>query len=367
MPPRVVHFAAAVLFAAAGMAAPDRTFTVTPDGAYPALAKDPKGGFAVAWIGTTANQIFARRFGPRNEPLTARIAVGTYPYEALTVSVAALGGERYRVAWDRFPHRGTGDAAARVLRPRARAHGRLAELGPYWAPSTAALGDTGDWVAAVVGPFTTSSGTVSGVWAQIRAASGGLRKTIAVGAGTEPLVAADQAGNFWVLWTADDGIRVRRFSPGGEVSASLRLTPEAARFAAIAANADGRAVVAWAGLDGIAARLLRPAGGAVSKVVRVDDISSDRLTGLSVAIDARGKTLFVWGACCGEPERILGRRFERSGLAAGDTFVLRDQPALFPAAAAAGKDDFTVVWLEGDAVRGRSVGWPGTGAGAWQP
>ncbi len=353
-------FAAAVLFAAAGLAAANRTFTVTRESAYAvALAKDPKGGFAVVWMGPTANQVFARRFGAQDQPLTGRIAVGGYPYEAWALSVAALGGERYRVAWDRFPHYGTGNAAARLLRPRAQPRGRLVELGDCWTPSIAPLGTSGDWVAAVVAPLRTPSGTVAGVWAQIRAAGGALRKTIPIGVGTGPMVAADAAGDFWVLWRADDGLRMRHSSPAGEVSGSLRVIPETAAVAALAANADGRVVVAWAGQDGIAARLLRPQGSPVSKILRVADVSADGLTGLSVAIDADGKTLFVWGIRgSGESQRIVGRRFERSGIAAGDAFVLHDQPALFPAAAAAGKDDFTVVWVEGDAVRGRSLGWP---------
>jgi hypothetical protein len=72
-------------------------------------------------------------------------------------------------------------------------------------------------------------------------------------------------------------------------------------------------------------------------------------------MDAAGKTLLVWNACCDSD--ISGRRFERGGSPAGPVIALTSAPAYAAAVAAAKANDFILVWEDSAGMRGQSLAW----------
>jgi hypothetical protein len=343
----------ACLGASAAAAAPP-PFTIAEQGTWATLAKDEKGGYTAAWVSFALNEIFARRYGPGDRALTGALSVGAYDYSFPTVGIAASGNGTYRVAWDVIPKYYGGYLAERLLRPGDPPLGPLRNLGGYATPSLAPAGTGGSYAIAMLGAFASAGGPRSGVFVQLRGPDGRVRRQVNLGPGYAPHAAPAAEGGFWVVWTSPQGLRARRFSSAGE-PLEVYLVDAASFPAAVAGNRHGELVVAWSDATGIFARWWngRDRFGPRTSVAATPAAGIGRL---SAAMDAEGKTLLVWGACC-TAAHLEARRFERRGSPAGERFVLRESAALYPAVAAGAADDFVVAWDEAGGIRGQRLSW----------
>ncbi len=344
---------AASLGVSAAAAAP-KPFTIAEQGTWATLAKDGTGGFTAAWVSYVLNDVFARRYGPGDRALTEGLSLGAYAYAFPTVGIAATGSGTYRVAWDVVPKYYGGYLVERLLRPGDSPRGPLRNLGGFATPSLAPAGTDGSYAIAMLGAFAAAGGPQSGVIAQLRGADGRLRRQIKLGPGFAPRAASDAQGGFWVVWSSPQGVRARRFSSTAEPLDSYLV--DAAPFpAGIAGNRRGELVVAWSDGTGTHARWWN-GRDRFGPRIPVGAVPATGISRLSAAMDAEGKTLLVWGACC-TPVRIEARRFEAGGRPAGGVFVMRPDAALYPVAAAGAAGDFVVAWDEAGGIRGQRLPW----------
>jgi len=329
--------------ASAGSTLRGPVFTISADAGPPAVAKDPRGGFCVAWASGALGEVFARRYGADDRALTEAVSVGWYDYYTSSTSVAATGQDRYWVAWDSYGKYSGSSAQARSFGPTG-APGRSVPVG--FAPSIAPVGRSGEWAAAGV--------SARGLGLQIRDARGGRRAAAALGKAQTPRTVTSSGDTVWVVATMHGGIVAHHVGADGRLLRSLPVTTR--QVGAVAAgNATGDLVVAWTSDGFIFARWLSPARDALGRIVLVAPAPAGPSTELSAAMDAAGKTLLVWNACCDSD--ISGRRFERGGSPAGPVIALTSAPAYAAAVAAAKANDFILVWEDSAGMRGQSLAW----------
>jgi hypothetical protein len=183
----------------------------------------------------------------------------------------------------------------------------------------------------------------------------------AVSAGQQgaPSIAMAPDGSFVVAWQtiiqSNLEVRARRFDSsgtpaGGELAVNTR-TGSANSDPAIASDARGNFVVAWestiAGSYEIRARRFDARGSALSAEIAVnaDTASSQRAPALAVAAD--GAFIIAWHSNLDGSLEIRARRFDASGLPAGDEFPVNtthigDQVA--PSVALSPDDTSVIAW-----------------------
>ncbi|MBX3415675.1 MAG: putative Ig domain-containing protein [Pirellulales bacterium] len=290
----------------------------------PSVAMDSFGNFVVAWQSSTGDGngdgIFARRF-----------------------------------AYDAFPL--TGDFVV-----------NSATTGNQQAPAVA-MADDGRFVVAYQSSVGDGSGL--GVYTRLYQANGNavagavLVNQTTTGNQFAPAVAMDSTGRFVVSWTSagQDGsgetIVARRYGNTGAVLADefiVNQTTDGNQSApSIAANADGSFVVAWhsANVDGngsgIVARRYSASGAATSSEFVVNQVSAGNQTNASVVTVGASGFLVAWQSAGqdGDGEAIVARRYDSSGNALEDEFVVNTFAAgaqTLPAAIMQADGDFLIAW-----------------------
>jgi hypothetical protein len=189
-------------------------------------------------------------------------------------------------------------------------------------------------------------------------------------------VAADANGNFVVAWQSaggQDGDTVGVFgqrydSEGMAQGAEFRVnsyTTSAQGSPAVASDASGSFVVAWSSSQdgssqGIFGQRYDSGGVAQGAEFRVNSYTTGYQSGPSVASDASGNFVVVWGGQNqdGSDWGIFGQRYDSAGVAQGaefrvNSFTLNQQ--LRPSVASDASGNFVVVW--------RSFGQDGSGHG----
>ena len=261
---------------------------------YPSAVTDAAGNFTVVWTADESSQfdVWARRFDVTGNPLGPGLRVNTYT----------------------TGYQGSG--------PGAR------------AASDAAGNVTVVWSSA-------QDGSGSGVYAQRFAPSGDPRgsefrvNSYTTASQQQPSVAADRAGNVFVVWSSDGqdgdgrGVFGRRYdatgAPRGTEFQVNTATAGNQYRPAVASDDRGNVVVVWSKVSPTApteirAQLYDSAGVARGGEFRVNGAAS-AVTSI-VRSDADGNFAVVWAArdAITGPFRLVGRRFDHLGTALGDEF-----------------------------------------------
>jgi hypothetical protein len=193
------------------------------------------------------------------------------------------------------------------------------------------------------------------------------------GSQTRPAVAADDLGNFVVVWDSDGqdgsgpGVFGRRFDSsgvplGGEFAVATYTTGTQTR-PSVAVDGAGGFVVAWYG-DGpggfaVFGRRFDASGAPLGPEFPVSTFTTGGQLSPDVAADAAGNFVVAWMNYT--PRGIRARRFDAAGAPLGADFEVRTHltgSASFPDVDVGRDGGFTVVWT-------KSSGEPSGGPGAF--
>ncbi len=186
-------------------------------------------------------------------------------------------------------------------------------------------------------------------------------------------VAMDPDGDAVVVWVSDSqdgsltGVRGQRFASDGTaagVEFPVNLyTQDQQINASVAMDADGDFVVTWSSLEqdgsywGVYARRFNAAGTPRGGEFRVNETTRDYQRLSSVAMDAHGNFMIVWGQrpLPDQPgiSRVMGRKYDAEGAPLGPEFQINAETTDFltqPHVAINARGDATVVWLRRQAA-----------------
>jgi hypothetical protein len=171
---------------------------------------------------------------------------------------------------------------------------------------------------------------------------------------TDPRVAVDAAGNFLVVWRADQGASgpgayAQRYSPAGvPMGSEIRLIEHASP--SIAMEADGDFVLAWNSQQpiGAIARVQRfdSAGAPKGPAVQVNTITSSQHYSAEVAVSDGGEFVVAWQADFVSGSVVYARAYDANGQPTGTEFRVAD--GVRPRIAMEPDGDFVVTWSRGD-------------------
>jgi hypothetical protein len=188
-------------------------------------------------------------------------------------------------------------------------------------------------------------------------------------------VAADDAGDFVVTWTAGGqdgsgtGVYARRYNAagvaqGGEFRVNA-TTADDQQYGRVAADADGDFVVAWASAAqdgsgrGIYAQRFSAAGAKVGGEFQVNQVTAGEQFAPSVAADDGGGFVVTWtGAQDGDLFGVFARAYDAGGAARGGEFRVNTTVAgnqVYSSATAAPAGALAIVW-ESDGQDGSAFG-----------
>ena len=183
-----------------------------------------------------------------------------------------------------------------------------------------------------------------------------------------PSVAADDAGNFVVVWQSDgpDGdlfeVRGQRFAPNGSPLgpefAVNSYTPGYQYAPDVAMHDDGSFVVTWVSdyldgsLTGIVARRFDNTGSAIAPEFVVNTFTtgwqSSYRSGPRIGMGGDGSFVVVWGGeGSGDEYDIFGRRFDAAGAPLGAQFDINSTSLgyqAYPALSVRPDNQFVVAW-----------------------
>ncbi len=208
------------------------------------------------------------------------------------------------------------------------------------------------------------------MWAQTPAMSPELPVNVyTTGAQREVGVAADQAGNFALVWSsfgqdgAGTGIFGRQYDPSGNplgVEFQINSYTTANQFRpAITMNGAGNFVVVWTsgGQDGQVAGVFGQRfdadGDPAGAEFQANTYTSNYQQQPDVAMNASGDFVVVWNSFAGQDGSsagIFGQRYTSAGSAQGSEFQVNTHTTSyqnFPAVAMDSTGDFVVVWQSG--------------------
>jgi hypothetical protein len=308
------------------------TYT-TANQVFPAIASTGGGSFVVVWVGTQEDSgggIFGQRFDGSGTKVGSEFHVNTHTsMTQLYPSVAGLGDGSFVVVWESDDSDGTRNIKGQ----------RFDEAGPVGTE------------------FRANTHTPGG--------QGGAS------------VAADDAGNFVVVWgsAAQDGsgsgVFGQRFnSSGTKLGAEFPVntyTTDSQSSPHIAALASEGFIVVWESLkqdgDGseVFGQRLDGSGSKAGPEFHVNSFTSGRQFYPSVAAGEAGSFVVVWtsyGEQDGSLTGIFGQRFDVSGTKVGAEFRINSYTTSYqmdPDVASGRDGGFVVVWT--------SVGQDGSNGG----
>ena len=266
---------------------------------FPAVAADGSGNFIVAWTSDSQDGssygVFGQRFNSAGAPIGSEFQVNTFTtgYQRLpAVAADALGN--FVVAWD----------------------------------STSQDGSN----RGVFGQRFDSVGTAMGSEFQVNSYTTGSQYDLAT--------AADDSGNFVVVWTSNgqDGASLGVFgqrydlagSPLGSEFQVNSHTPANQRFPTVSAVASGDFVVAWmshaqdGSSYGVFGQRFNSAGGPVGSEFQVNSYTINAQSTPAASADASGNFVLTWMSTGqdGASDGVFGRRLTFSFFS--DGFELGD-------------------------------------------
>lgn len=373
------------------------TFTTGPQ-RDAVVASSPDGGFVIAWqsgsFGTydtgyytqdgSCMSVHARRYDATGEPRTGELQVNTHTLGCqLDPAVAADGDGDFVVVWQdgaNIDSPDDGIFGQRFDRMGDKQGGEFrveTEVAGYRRTAAVARTPTGDFVVVwrnidpygqgspgrdrdgLFGQRFQADGTPVGAEFQVNA--------VADDAQYDPAVGVDASGNFVVVWAnylyaEDAGWRIagRRFDANGvplsgdfepvaDQPGTERVEPD------VAVAQDGAFVVVWreyqadGGDTAVAARRFEASGVPAGDAFVVDASPGDSP---SVSVDGAGDFVVAWSAYVpGAGSDIVARRFVADGTPRGDSFVVNELTTgtqWSPDVASDAAGNFVVVWSSGD-------------------
>ena len=335
----------------------------------PDVSVDATGAFVVVWTSQQegAKGVFGQRFDSSGVPLGPEFLVSAYTTQSFLQRnlprVASDPSGNFVVVWESVGFDGSGLG---VVGQRYSSSG--APLGSKFVVNTDTTGyQYGGDVAS------DGSGNFVVVWQSPEAGNlhimGQRFAASGVPAGTEfrvgmnfagqsqQAVAADEAGDFIVVWTNQSTIFGRRYASSGVPLDVVFKVSENTIFQkstpAVASDASGNFIVVWENFtsDGpfeIYGRRFSDSGAPLGS----EFVVGPGFFGPAVASDAAGNSVVVWlGA------GIVGQRYASSGAPLGTQFRVNTTPGskYLPVVAADPAGDFVVVW-DSDLQDGSDLG-----------
>jgi hypothetical protein len=373
----------------------------------PAVAADGGGNFVAVWTtipgdGTDPDlSVHGQRYDNAGVAQGAEFQVNTYTTSGtIFPTVACDSAGDFVVVWR---GRGTGSDSldygiqGQRFDSTGTMQGTQFQVNTYATgvqnfPGVAA-GGAGNFVVVWESPGGSGSDTDSTSIQAQRYDSAGVAQggefqvnTYTTGSQRLPVVAADAAGNFVVVWN-DSEIRAQRYdsagvAQGGEFQVNTYTTGGQDR-PAVARNAGGSFVVVWestgsAGSDtdgsSIHGQRYDSAGVAQGGEFQVNSYTTGNQTttsshlfaspSRSVAIDNAGNFVAVWassgsGGSDTDEDSVQGQRYDSAGVAQGGEFQVNSATTgrqELPAVAAISTTSFVVLWNSGTDVRGQLFG-----------
>jgi hypothetical protein len=348
------------------------TYT-TGDQRRPSVAAAPSGDFLVVWDGANVGKpdagIFGQRYNGSGTPLGQDFRVNTYltGYQVFP-SVAADGAGNFVVVWngpDGFEYGVFGQRFANSGAPLgSEFQVNIFTANLSLAPAVAA-DSSGNfivvWSSGILGPPPADLNVYGQRYSSsgIPLGSNFMINTLTTDQQSQPVVAADGAGNFVVVWASLSPYQVnvfgRRFaSSGGPLGNEFRVnTHTGGAFPSVAAAPSGDFVVVWQGTDGIdpaavVGQRYASSGVPLGTEFRVNTYTTNNQTNPRVATDAAGNFVVAWvNYLGGYYTAILGQRYASSGIPLGSEFRVNQIPANYqfrPAVAADTTGNFVVAW-----------------------
>ena len=356
------------------------TYT-TIGGGSPSVTVDSSGNFVVVWTGLDyvgSGGIFAQRYASGGAPLGPEFRVNTYTTgQQYLPAVASDASGNFVVIWSDFGHDGSYGG---VFAQRYASSG--VPLGPEFRVNTetsftqrvgsVAAGGAGEFV--VVWESRKFDGSEYDVLGQRYALSGAplgpeFRVNTATGfSQSDPVVAADSAGNFVVVWSsmyqaspAGPSVYGQRYASsgvplGGEFRVNTYVSGTSVQGdASVRVGSLGDFVAVWSAsqqdgsMFGIYGQRYSGSGAPLGPEFRVNTFTPGYQGRSDVAVDASGNFVVVWASNAedGSGFGIFGQRYASTGEALGpqfrvNTYTTQDQDN--PSVGADPMGNFVVVW-----------------------
>jgi len=354
------------------------TYT-TNQQARTAVASDAAGNFVVVWNSVQDGGgygIFGQRYASSGAPVDPEFQVNTYTTSNQGYpSVAADPAGNFVVVWRSLAQDGSGFG---VFGQRYASSG--SPMGPEFRVNTYTTSDQGGFASVVADPFGnfvvvwnsgTQDGGGYGIFGQRYASSGAPLgpefrvNTYTTSDQTIPVVAADTAGNFIVIWRSylQDGsgngtFGQRYASSGAPLGPEFRVntyTTNNQGNPSVAADTAGNFVVVWQSDEGAPANFgifgqrYASSGAPLGPEFRVNTFTLYNQFIPSVAADTAGNFVVVWHGYLQDNSGfgVFGQRYASSGTPLGpefrvNTYTTDDQDYATVAADSAG--NFVVNW-----------------------
>ncbi len=328
------------------------TYTVDMQG-YPAIACGAAGNFVIVWgsLGQDGDNygVFGQRYSSSGDPAGTEFQVNTFTagqQDYATVASAANGD--FVVVWasDQQDGGGFGIFGRRYASSGAPLDSEF-QINTYsiGKQSGPALADTPDGRFVVVWTSYGQDGDQGGLFGQRYSSTGDAAGTefqvnsFAAGTQYQPDVAADQAGNFVVVWASyrqdgyDYGIIGQRFdSAGGRLGTEFVVntyTTGTEYFPAVAVDPAGNFVVVWTTYDyigrdgdstGVFGRQFQSAGVAVGSEFQVNTYTYAYQSYPTISAQGVGAFVVAWQSYDqdGFGFGVIGQRFTSTQRLLGD-------------------------------------------------
>jgi hypothetical protein len=349
-------------------------------GAYPAIAKNPAGGFVVTWVDGRGGYagVYAQRYDPSGIPNGSNFRVNEIPLALSSVRPAVsmdnssnfvivwvgpgdLDGEDFCVYAQRYDSSGT------PLGYNCRVNDELEEDRPH--PSIAMHG-SGNFVIVWEHEYDVFPPEPPDILAQRYDSSGaplGSNFIVNDGAGgaVRPDVAMDGLGDFVVTWQDDrngsSDIYAQRYdSSGSPLGSNYQVNDDVMAtsgvMASVAVSPSGDFAIAWqynAGTGGvdIYAQRYDSLGHAQGSNFRVnDDPETASQFQPDIAVDDSCNFVITWNDLRNVGRDVYAQRYDCSGAPLGSNFIVNDDTAeamqLYPAIGASASGEFVITFWD---------------------
>lgn len=330
----------------------------------------------------SARGVFGQRYQADGTPLGGEFSVNSFTTYAQGIpAVAADGAGDFVVTWTSYQQDGNGAGvfAKRFVAgaPQSEFQVNSYTLGDQKGVAVAAdpAGDT-----AIAWWSVSQDGSGAGVYTRRYASTGTpisaeqLVNTFTTGSQWFPVVAALGASEFVVAWESSSqdgsgyGIRARRVDSSGlptgsEIAVNAFTTGDQSR-PVVAADPAGGFVVVWTSTgqdgsgDGVFGRSFDAVGLPQGSDFRINQQTVGGQREPAIAGDAGGGYLVTWQSFDGDNDGIYGRYLSADGVPASDEFQVNSFTTNYqtrPSVAPAGAGEFLVVW-ESNLQDGSSLG-----------
>ena len=342
----------------------------------PSVASDASGNFVVVWTSYAQDGssfgVFGQRFDSGGAPMGPEFRVNTYTAGVqYDPAVASDPVGNFVVVWQAFDQDGSsGGVFGQRYASSGSALGGEFRINTYTTYSqsypSVALDGSGNFLVVWASPNPNPAS--KDIYGQRYAASGAalgseFRVNTALGS-TRPSVAADDSGNFVVVWMGDDfsiwGVFGQRYAgTGAPLGSEFRVNTYTTDFQlqpSVASDPAGNFVVVWlsystaAGHDGIYGQRYAASGLPLGSEFRANSyFTPNAPTFPMVALDSAGDFVVTWNNFNqdGSFDGVFGQRYGGTGAPLGSEFRVNTFTPDFQTKAVVATDaagDFVVVW-----------------------